>query len=267
GGMAEVFRADSLGAEGFARPVALKRVLAGLSEQQAFATLFCDEARIASQLSHPNIVSVLDFDRDPDRRLFLVMEDGACQHLGAVLHAGRLPPSVAIFIATEMLHGLAYAHKLPNPSHGIRGVVHRDVSPHNVLVSWEGAVKVSDFGIAKALGSGYASGSVQGKPAYMSPEQVNGEPLDGRSDLFAVGIVLWEALTGARLFKGDLAKETFGQILFRDAPRPSTVRPGIPADLERVVMKLLARERNHRYETAEAVIDDLARCKANPPNG
>jgi serine/threonine protein kinase len=269
GGMAEVFRAESRGAEGFARPVALKRVLAGFSELPAFAAMFCEEARLASHLTHPNCVSVLDFDRDSDGRLFLVMEYVSGKDLGALLAAGRLPPAMAIFLGSEILRGLEYAHALPNPTGGIRGIVHRDLSPHNVLISWEGAVKVSDFGIAKALGvgSGLGSGTVKGKPAYMSPEQVNAEPLDGRSDLFSVGVVLWEALTGTRLFKGEGAKETFGQILFRDAPRPSSVRPGLPVDLEAVVLKLLERDRNARYATAEHAIEDLARCNDNPRNG
>lgn len=269
GGMAEVFRADALGAEGFARPVALKRVLAGYSEAPAFATMFCEEARIASHLNHPNVVPVLDFDRDAAGRLFLVMEYVAGKDLGAILGTGRLPPAMAIFVVSEILRGLEYAHALPNPSDGLRGVVHRDISPHNVLISWEGAVKVSDFGIAKALaaGSGLDSGILSGKPAYMSPEQVDGELLDGRSDLFSVGVVLWEALTGLRLFKSESAKETFRQILFRDAARPSTVRPGIPADLDAVTMKLLVRDRELRYATAELAIEDLARCADNPRNG
>jgi serine/threonine protein kinase len=269
GGMAEVFRADALGAEGFARPVALKRVLAGYSETPAFATLFCDEARIASHLNHPNVVAVLDFDRDMAGRLFLVMEYVAGRDLGAILATGRLPPAMAIFIVSEILRGLEYAHALPNPSDGIRSVVHRDVSPHNVLISWEGAVKVSDFGIAKARGAsaGLVPETMGGKPSYMSPEQVNGETLDGRSDLFSVGVVLWEALTGVRLFKSESAKETFRQILFRDAVRPSSIRPDLPADLEAITVKLLMRDREQRYATAEQAIEDLARCADNPRNG
>jgi serine/threonine-protein kinase len=269
GGMAEVFRADALGAEGFARAVALKRVLAGYSEVPAFAAMFCEEARIASYLNHPNVVAVLDFDRDAAGRLFLVMEYVAGKDLGAILATGRLPPAMAIFIVSEMLRGLGYAHALPSPIDGLRGVVHRDISPHNVLVSWEGAVKVSDFGIAKALDSGSeaGAGAITGKPAYMSPEQVNGGPVDGRSDLFSVGVILWEALTGLRLFKSESPKETFGQILFRDAVRPSAVRPGIAADLDEVTMKLLARDLELRYATAELAIEDLARCAENPRNG
>jgi len=267
GGMAEVFRADALGAEGFVRPVALKRVLAGYSEAPAFATMFCDEARIASYFSHPNVVSVLDFDRDAAGRLFLIMEYVAGRDLGTILATGRLPPAMAIFIVSEILRGLGYAHVLPNPSDGIRSVVHRDVSPHNVLISWEGAVKVSDFGIAKALGASPGAEGVAGKPSYMSPEQMNAEPLDGRSDLFSVGIVLWEALTGVRLFKTEVPNETFRDLSLRDPAPPSAVRPGLPADLDAVVMKLLARDRELRYATAELAIEDLARCADNPRNG
>jgi serine/threonine-protein kinase len=268
GGMAEVFLGTVVGTQGFARPVAIKRVLADHSDAPRFAAMFIEEARIASQLSHPNVVSVLDFDRDPGGRLFLVMEFVDGMDLAALCEAGRPPPSIAIFVASEILRGLGYAHELPHGSGGIRGFVHRDLSPHNVLVSWEGAVKVSDFGIAKALeGSGGArSGIVRGKPSYMSPEQISAEALDGRSDLFAAGIILWELLAGAKLFGGG-TRETFANILFRDVPRPSEHAAGVPADLEAVAMRLLARAREDRYPTAEAAIEDLARCADNPRNG
>ena len=267
GGMAEVFLGQVIGAEGFARQVAIKRVLADHSEEPRFAAMFIEEARIASQLSHPNVVAVLDFDRDPEGRLFLVMEFVDGKDLEAVYEAGRLPPSIAIFVVSEILRGLGYAHDLPRAG-GVRGYVHRDVSPHNVLVSWEGAVKVSDFGIAKALehGGGARSAIVRGKPAYMSPEQVNAEALDGRSDLFAVGILLWELLAGMKLFAGG-AREAFARILFHQVPRPGELAAGVPADLEAVAMKLLARDREDRYPTAEAAIEDLARCADNPRNG
>ncbi|HWU89935.1 MAG TPA: serine/threonine-protein kinase, partial [Kofleriaceae bacterium] len=267
GGMAEVFLGTVIGAEGFARRVAIKRVRGGHSEAPMFSAMFVEEARIASQLSHPNVVSVLDFDRDPEGRLFLVMEFVDGKDLATLSEAGRLPPPIAIFVVSEILRGLGYAHELPN-ANGVRGYVHRDVSPHNVLVSWEGAVKVSDFGIAKALeGSGRArSGIVKGKPAYMSPEQVNGEGLDGRSDLFSVGIVLWDLLAGRKLFTGG-TREMFAQILFHDVPRPGQFEADVPADLEAVAMKLLAREREDRYPTAEAAIEALARCADNPRNG
>jgi serine/threonine protein kinase len=267
GGMAEVFAGTAVGAEGFARPVAIKRVLAGHSEAPQFAAMFIEEARIASQLTHPNIVSMLDFDRDDEGRLFLVMELVDGKDLAALAAGGPVPPALAVFIASEILRGLGHAHERAGTG-GIRGYVHRDVSPHNVLVSWEGAVKVSDFGIAKALeGCGaVGSGAVKGKPGYLSPEQINGEPLDARADLFAVGVLLWELLTGARLFTGE-TRDVFARILFRDAPRPSAVAAGIPTDVDAVALRLLARDRAARYPTAEAAIEALARCSVHPRNG
>ena len=209
GGMAEVFVGAAVGAEGFSRKVAIKRVLPGFSDNPAFAKMFVDEAQISARLVHPNIVSVLDFDRDADNRLFLVMELVEGQDLDALMATGLLPFPVVIFVIGEVLRGLGHAHDLPVGA-DLRGIVHRDVSPHNVLLSWEGAVKVSDFGIAKARAASEATASVfiKGKPAYMSPEQANGQALDGRSDLFAVGVMLWEMLVGRRLFVGEDTRAT-----------------------------------------------------------
>jgi serine/threonine protein kinase len=267
GGMAEVFLGTLIGAEGRARRVAIKRVPAGRPEEPRLAAMLVEEARIAARLSHPNIVSVLDLERDGEGRLSLVMELVEGKDLEALCEAGRPPPPIAIFVATEILRGLGYAHELPHAG-GARGYVHRDVSPSNVLVSWEGAVKISDFGIAKALEgtAGARSAIVQGKPAYMSPEQVNAEALDGRSDLFAVGIILWELLAGRKLFPGG-TRETFARILFHDVPPPSQFAAGVPADLEAVAMKLLARDREERYPTAGAAIAAIARCADHPRNG
>ncbi len=267
GGMAEVFRATQVGAEGFKRPVAIKRVLPGFSSTEQFASMFIQEARLASLLDHPNIVGVVDFDRDDEGRLFLAMEYVAGRDLAALASTGPLPISTIIFIIGEMLSGLGYAHNLP-VDNGPSGLIHRDVSPHNVLVSWEGAVKVSDFGIAKARHASAATAStmIKGKPQYMSPEQANGEALDGRSDLFAVGIMLWELLTGRHLFEGT-TQEAFAQIFFRSIPPPSTVAPDVPRDLDAVTMRLLARDKNARYATAEDAIEDLTLCANAPRNG
>jgi hypothetical protein len=268
GGMAEVFLASTMGAEGFSRRVAIKRVLPGFSDNESFARMFVDEARISAQLVHPNIVSVLDFDRDADNRLFLVMELVEGKDLDALVSTGLLPFSVVIHVVGEVLRGLGHAHDLPVGTH-VRGVVHRDVSPHNVLLSWEGAVKVSDFGIAKARAASEATASVfiKGKPAYMSPEQANGQPLDGRSDLFAVGIMLWEMLVGRRLFVGEDTRATLAAVLFGQIPRPRSLRGDVPKDLERVVMKLLERDLPARYETAEQAIKDLLDCSDAPKAG
>ncbi|HEU0036313.1 MAG TPA: serine/threonine-protein kinase [Kofleriaceae bacterium] len=268
GGMAEVFIGSTMGAEGFSRKVAIKRVLPGFSDNEAFAKMFVSEARISSQLVHPNIVSVLDFDRDAENRLFLVMELVEGKDLDALVSTGVLPVPVVIFVIGEVLRGLGYAHDLP-VGNETRGIVHRDISPHNVLLSWSGAVKVSDFGIAKARAASEATASVfiKGKPAYMSPEQANGQPLDGRSDLFAVGIMLWEMLVGRRLFVGEDTRATLAAVLFGQIPRPRSIRGDIPKDLERVVMKLLERDLPARYATAEDALVDLMACHDAPKSG
>jgi eukaryotic-like serine/threonine-protein kinase len=260
GGMAEVFRATAVGAEGFARAVAIKRILPGFSNLPRFAQMFVQEAQIAALLAHPNIVTVIDFARDADDRLFLVLEFVDGVDLDRLVASGPLPLPVAIFIIGEVLAALGYAHNLPTLG-TVRGVVHRDVSPHNVLISREAAVKLSDFGLAKAREATEASASevLKGKPAYMSPEQVNGSPLDGRSDLFAIGVIFWEVLTGERLFWKDDARTTIARVLQRPIPRPSVIRP-VPADLEAVVMRLLARDVDARYANAGDALDDLGRC-------
>jgi serine/threonine protein kinase len=272
GGMAEVFLAKLVGKDGFSRPVAIKRVLAHLATDEAFAKMFVAEAQMCAKLQHPNIVSVLDFDRDEEGRPFLVIELVDGPSLAEL--DGALPIAASVHLATELLRGLAYAHDLPTRSDeggegGVRGIVHRDISPHNVLLSWEGAVKLSDFGIAKArAASGVtASEMLKGKPAYMSPEQANGESLDGRSDLFSVGIVVWELLVGRTLFSGHTTQETLARVLFAPIPSARSIRSEIPEDVDRVVMKLLARERKDRYADANDAIADLVACKDHPRDG
>ena len=266
--MAEVFLGSAMGAEGFQRRVAIKRVLPGYSDNAAFAQMFVAEARISSQLVHPNIVSVFDFDRDADGRLFLVMELVEGKDLDALVSLGPLPVPVVIYVIGEVLRGLGFAHDLPVGA-GMRGIVHRDVSPHNVLLSWEGAVKVSDFGIAKAreASSATASQLIKGKPAYMSPEQANGQGLDGRSDLFAVGVMLWEMLVGRRLFVAEDTRATIAAVLFGQIPRPRSLRGDVPKDVERVVMKLLERDLAARYATAEQANAALLECTDAPKAG
>ena len=269
GGMAEVFLGSMVGAEGFSRRVAIKRVLPGFSDNPSFAQMFVAEAQISAQLQHPNIVSVFDFDRDGENRLFLVMELVEGRDLDALVSSGLLPIPLVIFLITEVLRGLGHAHDLPVSTGTLRGIIHRDVSPHNVLLSWDGAVKVSDFGIAKAREASAATASllIKGKPAYMSPEQANGEALDGRSDLFAVGVMMWEMLLGRRLFVGEDTRSTLAAVLFGQVPRPRSLRGDVPKDIERVVMKLLERDLPARYPTAEAAISDLLDCADAPKSG
>ena len=269
GGMAEVFRGHTVGAEGFERPVAIKRVLPDASRNPAFADMFITEAKLSARLQHANIVSVLDFDRDHEGRLYLVMELVEGKDLDGIIESGRLPFSSVIYTICEVLRGLGYAHDFPAGADGIRGLVHRDISPHNVLVSWSGAVKVSDFGIAKARAATAASASVtiKGKPAYMSPEQINGAALDGRSDLFAVGVMLWQMLTGQYLFASGTTAETLARVLFANVVPPSQVVPDVPRDLEAITLKLLAKDPAQRFQTAEEAVDALLHCHHAPRDG
>jgi serine/threonine protein kinase len=265
GGMAQVFLAMLHGGEGFMRPVALKVVRPEFCNVAEFSELFVQEARFASMLNHTNVVNVIDFDRDASGRLFLAMEYVDGRDLSAVLDGRPVPLSLAIHIAIEALRGLGYAHALPEGS-AVRGLVHRDVSPQNLLLSSTGAVKVSDFGIAKALTSTGILSGFRGKAAYISPEQAQGIPIDGRSDLFALGVVLWEMITAKRLFQGLRPREVLTRIILGEVPRPSSVRP-VPSDLEAVVMRLLAKAREERYATAADTIAALVQCQDAPRNG
>lgn len=269
GGMAEVFLAKRIGAEGFSRKVAIKRVLPGVSAPSTFASLFISEANLSAQLHHPNIVSILDFDRDPEHGLFLVMELVEGRDLAELLSAGRIPLPLSLYIIAEVLLGLGHAHSPPYEDNGVRGVVHRDMSPHNVLLSWEGAVKVSDFGIAKARAASQATASmfIKGKPTYMSPEQANGESLDGRSDLFAVGVILWDMLVGRSLFGRDTLQETLAALFTAPIPTPSSLCSEVPEDVSQVVMRLLHRDRAQRYPTAAEARRELLACGAAPRDG
>lgn len=268
GGMAEVFEATLVGAEGFSRPVAIKRIQPVLSADQAFGQMFVNEARIASLLHHANIVSVLDFDRDDEERYFLVMELIQGVDLRQLMDGGPVPAHVAVHIVAEILRGLDYAHELEHDGRHL-GIVHRDISPHNVMLSWDGAVKLVDFGIAKAVAATGISraGTIKGKLSYMSPEQAGAEPLDGRSDLFAVGIVLHELLVGDRLFVGNSEPEVLARVLSQPIPRPSERIAGIPAQLDAVVMKLLERDRDLRYVSAHAALDGLLSTPAATSRG
>ncbi len=277
--MAEVFSATIVGTDGFARRVAIKRVLPGFADNEAFARMFIAEAKISSRLQHANIVSVLDFDRDPSNRPYLVMELVEGRDLAALSHASALPIAVVLYVIAEVLRGLGHAHDLPiiddeqlkrsATLRHMKGVVHRDVSPHNVLLSWDGAVKVSDFGIAKARMADNATATefLKGKPSYMSPEQANGEELDGRSDLFAVGVMLWELLCNRRLFAGDDTRAILAAVLFKPIPSARTLRAEVPKDVERILSRLLERERTKRFDTAEQALAELVKCVAFPKNG
>jgi serine/threonine-protein kinase len=269
GGMAEVFLAKTIGVEGFSRQVAIKRVLREHAQNPVFSNFFVTEAKLTSKLQHHNLISVLDFDRDADGRLFLVMEFVDGIDLSALLATGPLSIPLVLYLAAEILVGLDYVHDLPITADGARGLVHRDISPNNVLLSWAGAVKVSDFGIAKARDKTVATAStvVKGKVQYMSPEQANGRDLDGRSDLFAVGIMLYEMLSLQSLFAGDTQEETLSRLYFATIPEIRTVRRDCPKDLAHVVSELLVRDLQKRTQSAKAAYAALMRCADYPKNG
>jgi serine/threonine protein kinase len=265
GGMAEVYRANSLGAEGFERPIAIKRILPNLAEDEDFVKMFIDEAKIAVQLSHPNIVGIFDLGRFGDD-YFIAMELVHGRDLRQIQDreaqlGRRMPLEIALHASMKVCEALHHAHFKGGGS--MMGepvfIIHRDVSPQNVLVSYDGQVKVTDFGLAKAAGRAVQTqaGIIKGKLAYMSPEQLTTVPIDQRSDVFAAGTLLWEMLTGERLFLGKNDRETIQNVFQANVPSPRTLDPAIPVELDRVVMKALAKDRDHRYRTAQELHDDL----------
>jgi len=262
GGNAEVLLGIARGADGFERPVAIKRVRADLADPGKLEVVLIEEALNAARLSHPNVVSVLDLARDAERRPYLVMEHVDGVDLAALVETGPLPHSIVIFIVRELLAGLGYIHEARDQGGRLEpGLVHRDVKPSNVLISWEGAVKLADFGLARMVERTLPAGAHarEGTPGYLSPEQARREDLDRRSDLYAVGIVLWELLALRRLRAG-LPGDSSATITFSAIRRPSEHRP-VPADLEAVAMRLLAHERGKRYPIAELAARDLVRCQ------
>ena len=265
GGMAEVFRAESEGLEGFSKQVAIKRVLPHLSEKTKFIAMFLDEARLSAQLSHSNVVQVFDIGRG-DNTFFIVMEfvDGVNLKAIAETYAvsgQRMPVQVAAYIATEICKGLEYAHGLSNSAGEPLGIVHRDISPPNILITKFGEVKIVDFGLAKASSQLERSepGIIKGKFAYLAPEAAEGLEVDARADIFAVGIILWEALTGERLFLGDSDLQTVRNVQNAVVRSPSELNRQVPPELERIVLRSLTKNRADRYPSAREMALDLYR--------
>ncbi|HVO30415.1 MAG TPA: protein kinase [bacterium] len=263
GGMAEVYEAVAFVGDGIEKPLVIKRILEEHSRDPAFRSMFAEEARIALGLSHPNIVQVFDFGK-VDERVFLVMELVRGKDLGAILARMRssgltMPPPVAVFVAAEVAKGLDYAHRMTGSDGRSMNLVHRDVSPQNILVSTEGAVKIGDFGIAKAGGNregGTVATTVRGKVRYMSPEAVEGKSIDGRSDLFSLGVVLYEMLTGKHVFDGASDYDVLDAVR-RAKPVPPSRYVPLPTTLEKVVMKMLARDPRERYARGIDIARDL----------
>lgn len=263
GGMAEVFRAESAGLEGFKKTVAIKRVLPHLSEKKQFIGMFLDEARVSAQLSHSNCVQVFDIGVG-DNTYFIVMEyvDGA--DLKAIIESQRqstrqMPAEVACLICVRICEGLAYAHELMDAEGHPMNIVHRDMSPPNVLVTRFGEVKIVDFGLAKANSQLERSepGIIKGKFSYLSPEAALGQPIDQRTDIFAVGIILWELLSGRRLFLGETDLETVRQVQKAEIPPIRQFNNAVTPELERVLKRGLAADPTQRYQSAREFGRDL----------
>jgi serine/threonine protein kinase len=263
GGMAEVFKAKSFGVEGFEKILAIKRILPSLAEDTDFIEMFIDEAKICGQLNHANICQIFELGRVDDSH-FIAMEYVWGKDLLQIQNRMRkqrttMRPEMAAFIAAKLCEGLDYAHKKKDATGRALNIIHRDISPQNILISYEGELKVIDFGIAKAASrsSKTQAGVLKGKFGYMSPEQVRGLPLDRRSDVFAIGTILYELLTADRLFVGESDFETLEKVRNVSCPPVSKVNPKVPASLEAIITKGLARDVDDRYQWANEMMEDL----------
>ena len=266
GGMAEVFKGVAESLQGFRKNIAIKRILPALTQNKKFVAMFLDEARLSLSLQHANVVQVFDIGHSEDT-YFIVMEYVDGVDLKALIEwrrrlGKRLPLAVTLNIINEICKGLAYAHELVNPeTGGPVGIVHRDISPPNVLISRQGEVKVADFGLAKATSQLETTepGVVKGKMSYLSPEAARGEEVDSRSDIFSVGILLYELLTGKRLFYGETDYQTVELVRNAKIPPIRAQNPDVEQELEDVVRKALAQKVEDRFQSATDLQEELAK--------
>ncbi len=271
GGMAQVFLAAIDGPAGFQKQCVVKKILPEFASDPNFSQMFINEARIAAMMSHQNIVHVFEFSQD-NGQFFLAMEYVAGASLDRVIRVARktnfpLGPRVAVEVGIAIANALAYAHSLTTADGRPLKIVHRDISPENILLSRDGAVKLTDFGVVKSSLTEHATvaGVVKGKWRYMSPEQVASHPVDARSDLFALGVVLYEVATGKRLFRADSLAATVNAVMHARIEPPSEVVPGFPPQLERVLMTALDREPKRRFQNALELATALEQFRARQP--
>ena len=270
GGMAEVWAARLHGTRGFQKVVAIKTILPGAIDDARMEEMFLVEAELASKIHHPNVVGTIDLG-EHEGVLYLVMEwvDGESLNVLMTKAAsqGGVPLAIGVNLIGQACQGLFAAHNLRDDEGALLGVVHRDVSPHNLLVTFTGTAKVVDFGIAKAtsLASSTEVGEVKGKFAYMAPEQIRAQPVDARTDLFALGILLYQITTGRHPFRGENPGETLQNICAERGPTPpSAFLPDYPAELEAVVLKALAKNPDQRFSSANEMLTALERAMPGP---
>jgi eukaryotic-like serine/threonine-protein kinase len=256
GGMAEIYLARQTGIGGFEKLVVVKRILPHLAKEKTFVEMFLDEAVIAAQLNHPNIVQIYDLGQ-ADENYYIAMEYLEGESLGHLASEGTriakpLPPGLAAGIVAQICDGLAYAHTFEDEQGQALGIVHRDISPHNVIILISGMVKVVDFGIAKAATKAHQTkvGTLKGKLAYMSPEQCMGSKVDARSDIFSLGVVLWELLTRKRLFKRDVEPAMIRAIMDEPIPKVNEVRADVPASLADIADRALNKKPEDRFQSS-----------------
>jgi hypothetical protein len=275
GGMAEVFKAKSFGIEGFEKILAVKRILPTMAEDGDFIEMFIDEAKIAGQLSHANICPIYELGKVGDAH-YIAMEFVWGKDLLQLMNRFRkmrkhMPPAMVAWIAAKVCEGLDYAHRKRDRNGNPMNIIHRDMSPQNVLVSYEGQIKIIDFGIAKAASrtTKTQAGVLKGKFGYMSPEQVRGLPVDSRSDLFAVGTCMHEMSTGERLFLGESDFTTLEKVRNAEVPPPSRGLADYPPELERIIMKALTLDVADRWSSAAEMQEALQRflTTQKPPYG
>jgi len=263
GGMAEVYRARMRGEEGFEKIVAIKRILPHMADNDDFITMFIDEAKLAAQLTHNNIIHIYDLGKE-DAYHYIAMEYVEGKDLRSILKTASekgypLPVELALFIASKVANALDYAHRRMGLDGKELNLVHRDVSPQNVLISFEGDIKLCDFGIAKAATKVQQTqaGALKGKLQYMSPEQAWGKKVDRRTDIFSLGIVLFEMLAGERLFSGDTDLTILEQVRDARSEPPSLKNPDVPKKVDQIVLKALAKNPQDRYQNASEMEKDI----------
>lgn len=269
GGMATVYFGRLLGPVGFSRTVAIKQLHPQFAKDPDFVSMFLDEARLAARIGHPNVIQTVDIVVTSGE-LFLVMEYVPGESLARLMRAmssrdERIPVHIACTILSNVLHGLHAAHEAKNERGEPLDIVHRDVSPQNILIGVDGVARVLDFGVAKAVGRLHTSreGSLKGKLPYMAPEQIHGR-VTRQSDIYSASVVLWEAITGRRLFEGDEAT-VLAQVLGGMIPPPSSIVPGLPEALDALTLRGLAQHSEQRFETAREMALALEACATFTP--